>query len=250
MSVAPVAKRPPRVKRAPSCRSNAFYFSKRASASAVTVKDVTVELSIGDDAEAFERLEKSLAEASRSSRSKKMSPVIEAIKEAAGEFVRAALSKEFDSFVGAYRLMLQESLARGEDRELKSALNRARLQERILASTPMADQGQACELLGLSGANPSATMKRKEDRREVLRFQVDGRAAYPLFQFDVEGRDIYPVMPQLIAKKPSHWSDFRLLHWLTRPHVDFDAPPSESFGQNSEAVAAAFARAIEPVDHG
>ena len=248
MSAVSVSKRSPGVKRAGA--RNAFYSSKRASASAANARDVTVKLSIGDDTEVLERLEKSLAGVSWSSRAAKTSPVIEAIKEAAGEFVRAALSQEFDNFVGAYRLMLQESLARGEDRELKSALNRARLQERILASTPMADQGQACELLGLSGANPSATMKRKEDRREVLRFQVDGRAAYPLFQFDVEARDIYPVMPKLIAQKPAHWSDFRLLHWLTRPHADFDAPPSEVFGSDAEAVVAAFERAIEPVDHG
>ena len=146
--------------------------------------------------------------------------------------------------------MLRENLATGDDAQLKAALNRARLQERILASTQMADQAQACELLGLSGANPSATMKRKEEKSELIRFTVDGRAAYPLLQFDVEGRRIYPALSKIIASKPDHWNNFRLLHWLTRPHLDFADSPGASLGSEPEAVIAAFEREIEPEVHG
>lgn len=172
------------------------------------------------------------------------------LEKAAERFLRNAFSTEFDRLISEYRVMLRESLAKGDDVELKAALNRARLQERILAATPMADQGEACELLGLSGANPSATMKRKEERREVLRFSVEGRAAYPLLQFDVEGRRVYPVMAQIIAARPEHWSDFRLLHWLTRPHLDFEEAPAAALGTDPEAVFAAFEREIEPEVHG
>ncbi|KAJ8138865.1 hypothetical protein OY671_007921, partial [Metschnikowia pulcherrima] len=70
------------------------------------------------------------------------------------------------------------------------------------------------------------TMKRREDKKESSRFSIEGRAAYPLFQFDVEGRRLYPQIAQSIARKPEGWSDFRLLHWLTRPHLDFDASPA------------------------
>jgi hypothetical protein len=146
--------------------------------------------------------------------------------------------------------MLRENLAKGDDAQLKAALNRARLQERILAGTQMADQGEACELLGLSGANPSATMKRKEEKNELLRFTVDGRAVYPLLQFDVENRRIYPALSQIIAKKPNHWTNFRLLNWLTREHLDFDDTPAAALGQSPEAVMAAFEREIEPEVHG
>jgi len=113
----------------------------------------------------------------------------------------------------------------------------------------MVDQAEACVLLGLSKTNASATMKRKEDKGELLRFLIEGRPAYPLFQFDVEGRRLYPVMAALIAAKPATWSDFRLLHWLTRPHLDLDGAPAKVLGQE-EAVTAAFAREIEPAVHG
>jgi hypothetical protein len=93
-------------------------------------------------------------------------------------------------------------------------------------------------------------MKRREDKKELLRFSIEGRAAYPLFQFDVEGRRIYPLMAQLIARKPKGWSDFRLLHWLTRPHLDFESTPGEGLADDGEAVLAAFEREIEPAVHG
>ena len=159
-------------------------------------------------------------------------------------------SGEIGKVVDAYRVMLRESLAKGTDSELQKALNRARLQEKILASTSMVDQPQACELLGLSGTNPSATMKRKEEKREILRFTIDGRVSYPLFQFDVEGRRIFPTMAKLIALKPETWSDFRLLHWLTRPHLDFETAPAEKLGAEDAEVIGAFKREVVPAEHG
>jgi len=174
----------------------------------------------------------------------------EALKAVASEFLAQNFAVEIGKVVDAYRLMLRESFAKGSDLDLMSALNRARLQERILSATAMADQAQACQLLGVSGANPSATMRRKEDKREVLRFTVDGRAAYPLFQFDVEGRRVFQALSQIVAMKPGNWSDFRLLHWLTRPHLDFDGTPAAVLGTDGPAVVAAFAREIEPALHG
>jgi hypothetical protein len=173
-----------------------------------------------------------------------------ALKDAFSDMLRVIFADEFDKVAEAYRTLLHENITKRDDPALKSALNRARLQERILAETVMVDQGQACELLGLSTTNPSATMKRKEERSELLRFTVDGRAVYPLFQFDVEGRRVVPAMAALIARKPAHWSDFRLLHWLTRPHLDFDGAPAEALRSQGDAVLAAFDREIEPPVHG
>jgi hypothetical protein len=176
--------------------------------------------------------------------------LVEALEKVAERYLSDAFAGEFAKLISEYRVMLRENLAKADDAPLKAALNRARLQERILASTPMAEQAEACELLGLSGANPSATMKRKEDRHELLRFTVDGRAVYPLLQFDVEGRRIYPAMSRIIAAKPAEWSDFRLLHWLTREHLDFDDTPGAALGSDPEAVIAAFERETEPAVHG
>jgi hypothetical protein len=176
--------------------------------------------------------------------------VREALMSVAGEMLTRGFEAEFTKVIGAYRALLLESFAKGDDAELQAALNRARLQEKILASTSMVDQAEACQLLGMSATNPSATMKRKEDKRELLRFTVDGRAVYPLVQFDVEERRIFPAVAKLLAAKPDHWSDFRLLHWLTRPHLDFDGTPGEALGVDESAVLAAFAREIEPAVHG
>ena len=176
--------------------------------------------------------------------------VQDSLRRAAAEFFQKEFQAEMAHVIDAYRAMLQENMAKGENPELREALNRARLQERILASSTMVEQAQACELLGLSTANPSATMKRKEERREVLRFTRDGRAVYPLFQFDVEGRRMVPGLGAVIAAKPENWSDFRLLYWLTHPHVDFDGPPSAALARSPDEVLAAFKREIEPPVHG
>ncbi|MBB3350046.1 hypothetical protein [Sphingomonas sp. BK069] len=173
-----------------------------------------------------------------------------ALAQAAERLFKRAFALEIDHLVGAYRVILRESLVRSDDPAIQSALNRARLQERILSSTSMIDQTEACELLGLSKSNPSATMRRKEERGEVLRFSIEGRAAYPFFQFDVESRRTYPVISRLIEMKPESWSDFRLLYWLTRPHVDFEGAPEAMLGSDPDGVVAAFEREIEPAVHG
>lgn len=232
-----------------------LYASDDIAASAFTAGSVHVDVSVGVASADLDRWSTAVgswtAPASAQSGSKKGQGMVkEAMKAAFAAVLRDRFSCEIDKVVDAYRIMLRESLAKGDDTELQAALNRARLQEKILAGTSMVDQAQACELLGLSGANPSATMKRKEDKREILRFTIDGRAAYPLFQFDVEGRRIYQAMARLIALKPRSWSDFRLLHWLTRPHLDFGVAPAERLGAEADAVIAAFEREIVPAEHG
>lgn len=240
-------------------KSRPFYASKSLAASAVEDGRVLVDLSIGDDPGNLDLLKDALAAAGSRTGAKGKIPKLtgeaaellgSVLEQVAERFIRIAFAGEFEKLVSEYRVMLRENLAKGDDAQLKAALNRARLQERILAGTQMADQAEACELLGLSGANPSATMKRKEERRELLRFTVDGRAVYPLLQFDVEGRRVYPAISRIISEKPADWSDFRLLHWLSKPHLDFDETPAAALGSEPDAVLAAFEREIEPQVHG
>lgn len=239
--------------------ANMLYASDNLAVYAPAVGEVCINVSINADPADVDRWRATFESENRATAgrmttkqiSNKVSGALrDAMKAAFVAVFATRFSGEIDKVVNAYRLMLRESLAKGNDPDLQAALNRARLQEKILASTSMVDQAQACELLGLSGTNPSATMKRKEEKREILRFTLDGRVAYPLFQFDVEGRRIFPVMAKLIALKPDTWSDFRLLHWLTRPHLDFGAAPAEKLGAQETEVVAAFKREILPVEHG
>ena len=234
-----------------------FYKSKAIAARAMGAGAIAINVSMHSEPADLEAILHAVSENAASSHELKANAASTgakmalqaALHNAAEEVIVRLLGDEFGKFTDAYRVYLRESLAKGESPQVKVALNRARLQEKIIASTPMVDQADACELLGLSKANASATMKRKEDRRELLRFTVDGRPSYPLFQFDVEGRRIYPAMARLISTKPATWSDFRLLHWLIRPHLDFDDTPAQSLG-NVEAVTSAFEREIEPIVHG
>lgn len=239
-------------------RNHMFYKSDEIAASAQTTGSVHINLYIDANPVIADEWRAIIETATTSNtarvktrvRDKAAGTVRESMYAAFVALFSRRFSSEIDKVIDAYRVMLRESLAKGVDSELQTALNRARLQEKILAGTSMVDQAQACELLGLSGANPSATMKRKEEKREILRFTVDGRVAYPLFQFDIEGRRIFPTMAKLIALKPKAWSDFRLLHWLTRPHLDFGATPAERLGAEEAKVFAAFEREIVPVEHG
>ena len=239
--------------------ANMLYASDNLAVYAPAVGEVCINVSINADPADVDRWRatfesENTATAGRMTTKQISNRVSGALRDAMKAAFVAVFAKRFsgeiDKVVNAYRLMLRESLAKGNDPDLQAALNRARLQEKILASTSMVDQAQACELLGLSGTNPSATMKRKEEKREILRFTLDGRVSYPLFQFDVEGRRIFPVMANLIALKPDAWSDFRLLHWLTRPHLDFGTALAEKLGAQETEVVAAFKREILPVEHG
>ncbi|MBS7671610.1 hypothetical protein [Croceicoccus gelatinilyticus] len=161
-----------------------------------------------------------------------------------------ALATEMEHFVDAYRDHLRRSFTQGDDPVLKKALNRVRLQNDLLESTTLVDQKSACELLGKSPSNASAAMKRVEIDQALLKFNHHGRVGYPLFQFDIDNRRIFPLIKEIRKIQPDDYSDFMLLHWLTRPHLDFDGPPADALKTDPDAVLEAFSREVEPVLHG
>lgn len=158
--------------------------------------------------------------------------------------------REMDELVAAYRNMLDHRMIDGQDEDAAKAPNKARLQERLLSITPKVDQIQAYQLLGLSLTSPSARLRRKEEKGEILRFDARGRATYPLFQFDSERQRIFPAIRKILAMKPKTWSNFRLLHWLTTPNLGFDGTPAENLESREEDLLVAFSRAIAVPDHG
>ena len=161
-----------------------------------------------------------------------------------------ALKAEIMSLATGYRRLIREDMPSGRNLAVKAALNKVRVQERFLATLDMADQTEACELLRLSKSNPSATLRRKEDRGELIRIDKDGRPYYPLFQFDLDGGQIYPVLRELLRIRPAHWSNIRICYWLTRSHKDFGRAPAELLGQEDADILDAFRRATEPEIHG
>jgi len=162
-----------------------------------------------------------------------------------------SLTKEFDAIVAAYRDMLERRMASGEDEAISRALTRVKLQTEVLLSVAMVDQAEACALLGLSDTNPSATLRRYEAKDRILRFNLKGKAAYPLFQFDVAERRIHPVVLILLKMRTEEWGGkIALLHWLTSPNLSLGgAKPYDQLAQNSDTILKSFSAEIaEPLN--
>lgn len=173
------------------------------------------------------------------------------LKEVVEKTLERSLTGEFDAIIVAYRDMLERRMASGQDEAISRALSRAKLQTEVLSSVPMVDQAQACALLGLSDTNPSATLRRYEAKDRILRFDLKGKAAYPLFQFDVAERRIHPVLLKLLEMRTDDWGGkMALLHWLTRPNRSLGgAKPCDRLDQEANAILSSFSTEIaEPLN--
>lgn len=121
-----------------------FYASPTVAAEAEHYGSLAVNVSIAAEAidpALVRKLIGARMEARNRSQTTGITKVIrEAAKEAVSEVLRVNLASEVAKVVSASRVMLRDGFARGEDPALQAALNRARLQEKILASTTMVDQ--------------------------------------------------------------------------------------------------------------
>lgn len=239
------------VSRSPALRSDLrpVFRSERSRVSASEATDVTVEMRLDltplDVEPALQRLEGLLARqaGSQIGAGALLSMTREVMTEVIGARLERELGGEFDDIVAAYRDMLELRVAAGHDEQISRALTRAKLQSDTLASVPMVGQAEACALLGLSGTNPSATLRRYEARDRILRFDWRGGAAYPLFQFDVEERRVHPTLLRLLEMRTDAWGGrMALLHWLTRPNRSLQgARPCDRLGDGGGEVVQSFA---------
>lgn len=173
------------------------------------------------------------------------------LKQVVEKTLERSLTGEFDAIVAAYRDMLERRMASGQDEAISRALTQAKLQTEVLSSVSMVDQAQACALLGLSETNPSATLRRYEAKDRILRFDLKGKAAYPLFQFDVVERRIHSVLLKILKMRTDDWGGkMALLHWLTRPNRSLGgAKPCDRLAQDSDAILKSFSAEIaEPLN--
>ncbi len=83
-----------------------------------------------------------------------------------------------------------------------------------------------------------------------LHFTSNGETEYPRFQYDMKHGQLLPVMKDILNLRPVHWSDLRILEWLTRPHLDFGCQPCDALVDQPGDVVTAFKREIEPPMHG
>lgn len=128
----------------------------------------------------------------------------------------------------------------------------AKVRDEILASVPMVDQDEACILLSLSETDPSATLFHHEVDCQILRFNIEGQAAYPLFQFDVTRQRVHPTLIKLMEMRPDAWGgQMTFLHWLTRPNRSLgNARPCDRLEKDADAIVASFKAEISQPLHG
>lgn len=128
----------------------------------------------------------------------------------------------------------------------------AKVQEEMIGSVTMVDQDEACILLGLSETDTSAALYRRQARCQILRFNIEGQAAYPLFQFDVVGQRVYPALIELMKMRPEDWGgQMVFLHWLTQPNSSIGgARPCDRLAKDGDAIVASFRAEISEPLHG
>jgi hypothetical protein len=118
----------------------------------------------------------------------------------------------------------------------------SQLQTEILASVTMVDQARVRDLLALSNTDFAATLKRYEDNDEILRFDLNERPAYPLFQFDEASHRIHPTLLSLLRLRTDDWGGkIALLHWLTTPNRSLcGARPCDVLTDDADAIVSSF----------
>ena len=128
----------------------------------------------------------------------------------------------------------------------------AKVRDEIIASVQMVDQGEAGILLGLSETDPSDILFRRQVNFQILRFNIEEQAAYPLFQFDVAKKRVYPALIELMKMGPEDWGgQMALLHWLTLHNRSLgDARPCDRLATDADAILASFEAEISEPLHG
>jgi hypothetical protein len=138
------------------------------------------------------------------------------------------------------------TLSYGERRR-EAALRHA-MRRQILNGVEMVDEVEARRLLALASTDPAWSSSLQE---RIIRFRIAGKWSFPAFQFDSSNRRLYPGLVKIVAAaKAAGWSNFRLLNWMMRPHLDFDGVPADALRDQDEEVLEAFLRDSEPDCHG
>lgn len=155
-------------------------------------------------------------------------------------------AEEPEETVATHPKMFKRRAALGRGEATSRGLSRAKAQTETLASIAMVDQIEACAFLGLSGPNALANLGRLESEDKVLRFDWNGEAAYPLFQFDVSEHCIHPTLLKLIEMRTDEWGgNLAFLHWLTRPNRSLGgAKPSDRLGDEQDVILLSFGAEI------
>ncbi|WP_419738581.1 hypothetical protein [Ruegeria sp.] len=123
----------------------------------------------------------------------------------------------------------------------------AEMRTEFLNEFPVLDSAGVHKRAGLKGTNTSQTVNAWRQRGRILGLPVQGKNAYPVFQFDADGQPL-ALMEPVLAALPKSFSAWQSAFWLVSPKESLDGnSPAEAVRLKDERVIETARNACERV---
>ncbi len=104
----------------------------------------------------------------------------------------------------------------------------AEMRAEFLNDFPVLDSAGVHKLAGLKGTNTSQTVNTWRQKGRILGLPVQGKNAYPVFQFDADGQPL-ALMEKVLSALPVSFTPWQRAFWFVSPKEDLDGQtPAES----------------------
>lgn len=112
----------------------------------------------------------------------------------------------------------------------------AEMRAEFLKEFPVLDSAGVHKLAGLKGTNTSQTVNTWRKKGRILGLPVQGKNAYPVFQFDADGQP-FRLMEKVLAALPVSFTPWQRAFWFVSPKEDLDAQtPAEAVREGDHRV--------------
>lgn len=123
----------------------------------------------------------------------------------------------------------------------------AEMRAEFLKDFPVLDSAGVHKMAGLKGTNTSQTVNAWRQKGRILGLPVQGKNAYPVFQFDADGQP-YALMESVLAALPKSFTAWQRAFWLVSPKELLDGEtPADAIERGDDRVVATARRAGDRV---
>ena len=112
----------------------------------------------------------------------------------------------------------------------------AELRAEFLHDFPVLDSTGVHKLAGLKGTNTSQTVNTWRQKGRILGILVQGKNAYPRFQFDADGQPL-ALMEPVLGALPASFTAWQRAFWFVSPKETLDGKtPAEAVRAGDDRV--------------
>lgn len=112
----------------------------------------------------------------------------------------------------------------------------AELRAEFLKDFRVLDSAGVHKMAGLKGTNTSQTVNTWRQRGRILGLPVQGKNAYPVFQFDADGQP-FPLMELVLSALPKSFTAWQRAFWFVSPKESLDGrTPADAVGAGDARV--------------